>query len=229
LTCNIVCVYDQFMNLEEKLYTSTEVADILGVSLRSVYRYMEEYKLKADVKTATGRHRFTKQNILDFLYPDRTTDKSQQTQQTQQAQQDQQTPQQKPIAKVKVIPEEPVYPSEPIRKKAVEEPQEPVVENIPEPVKETPREDQESPVDWLAKFREAASKFKTTETSEAPDTSAPVSTPVEPAPQVRAEPVSMTSSISDLSGEKIRNHREERQSHHRRHALPSARHRSGGR
>jgi len=201
LTCNIVCVYDQFMNLEEKLYTSTEVADILGVSLRSVYRYMEEDKLKADVKTATGRHRLKNKNILDFLYPDRTIDKSQQT---QQAQQDQQLPQQKPIAKVKIIPEEPVYPSEPIRQKTVEEPQQPVVENIPEPIKETPREDQESPVDWLAKFREAASKFKTTETSEAPDTSAPVSTPVEPAPQVRAEPLSMTSSISDLSGEKIK-------------------------
>src|SRR5689334_22776588 len=59
------------MNLEEKLYTSTEVAQILGVSLRSVYRYLEENKLDAEVKTATGRHRFTKQNILDFLYPNK--------------------------------------------------------------------------------------------------------------------------------------------------------------
>src|SRR3990172_1596947 len=57
------------INLEDKLYTSTEVADILGVSLRSVYRYIEEDKLQAEVKTATGRHRFTKKNILDFLYP----------------------------------------------------------------------------------------------------------------------------------------------------------------
>lgn len=57
------------MNLEEKLYTSTEVAQILGVSLRSVYRYLDEGKLDAEVKTATGRHRFTKKNILDFLYP----------------------------------------------------------------------------------------------------------------------------------------------------------------
>ena len=57
------------IQLEDKLYTSTEVADILGVSLRSVYRYLEEDKLTAEVKTATGRHRFTRKNILDFLYP----------------------------------------------------------------------------------------------------------------------------------------------------------------
>src|SRR3989304_6090439 len=57
------------INLEDKLYTSTEVADILGVSLCSVYRYIEEDKLQAEVKTATGRHRFTKKTILDFLYP----------------------------------------------------------------------------------------------------------------------------------------------------------------
>lgn len=58
------------IKLDDKLYTSTEVASILGVSLRSVYRYIEEGKLTAEVKTATGRHRFTKQDILDFLYPD---------------------------------------------------------------------------------------------------------------------------------------------------------------
>ena len=53
----------------EKLYTSTEVADILGVSLRSIYRYLDENKLQAEIKTATGRHRFTKNNINDFLHP----------------------------------------------------------------------------------------------------------------------------------------------------------------
>lgn len=58
------------MQLEDRFYTSTEVAEILGVSLRSVYRYLEEDKIKAEVKTATGRHRFTRKNILDFLYPD---------------------------------------------------------------------------------------------------------------------------------------------------------------
>ena len=55
------------IKLEDKLYTSTEVASILGVSLRSVYRYIEEGKLTAEVKTATGRHRFTKQDILDKI------------------------------------------------------------------------------------------------------------------------------------------------------------------
>ena len=58
------------MQLEDRYYTSTEVAEILGVSLRSVYRYMEDNKLTAEIKTATGRHRFTRQNIIDFLYPD---------------------------------------------------------------------------------------------------------------------------------------------------------------
>lgn len=58
------------IKLEDKLYTSSEVAQILGVSLRSVYRYIDESKLVAEVKTATGRHRFTKTDILTFLYPD---------------------------------------------------------------------------------------------------------------------------------------------------------------
>lgn len=62
------------LDLKDKLYTSTEVANILGVSLRSVYRYLEEDKLNADVKTATGRHRFSRQNIMDFLYPDRSNE-----------------------------------------------------------------------------------------------------------------------------------------------------------
>ncbi len=58
------------MQLEDRFFTSTEVAEILGVSLRSVYRYLEEGKIDAEIKTATGRHRFTRQNILNFLYPD---------------------------------------------------------------------------------------------------------------------------------------------------------------
>lgn len=57
------------IDLKDRLYTSSEVAEILGVSLRSVYRYLEEGKLDADIKTATGRHRFSKKNILDFLKP----------------------------------------------------------------------------------------------------------------------------------------------------------------
>ena len=204
MTCNNTYVYDQIMNLEEKLYTSTEVADILGVSLRSVYRYMEEDKLKADVKTATGRHRFSKQNILDFLYPDGSSGKVSQTQQMQQPQQalQQEAQQHKTMAKIKVIPEEPEYPSEPIKQKVEEVPAEPEVEERPAAEQEAQKEEQESPVDWLAKFREAASKFKTAETEETPaQTAAP---DVEPVPQVKAEPVSTTSSISDFSGEKFK-------------------------
>lgn len=54
------------MELKEKLYTSTQVADILGVSLRTLYRYMEDGKIQS-MRTASGRHRFTRENILEFL------------------------------------------------------------------------------------------------------------------------------------------------------------------
>lgn len=54
------------IEIADKLYTSTQVADILGVSLRTLYRYMEDGKIQS-MRTASGRHRFTKQQILDFL------------------------------------------------------------------------------------------------------------------------------------------------------------------
>ena len=54
------------IELKDKLYTSTQVADILGVSLRTLYRYMEDGKIQS-MRTASGRHRFTKDQILDFL------------------------------------------------------------------------------------------------------------------------------------------------------------------
>ncbi len=57
------------IELQDKLYTSTEVAEILGVSLRTLYRYMEDGKI-ASMKTASGRHRFTREQILDFLNAD---------------------------------------------------------------------------------------------------------------------------------------------------------------
>ena len=63
------------LDIKDRLYTSSEVAEILGVSLRSVYRYLEEGKLDADIKTATGRHRFSKKNILDFLQPSESQNK----------------------------------------------------------------------------------------------------------------------------------------------------------
>jgi len=138
------------INLEDKLYTSTEVADILGVSLRSVYRYIEEDKLQAEVKTATGRHRFTKKNILDFLYPGGAEEKAGQ-----------------PLPKETIKPEV----KEARKKERVEEPVEVVEETPvePEPAEEVKVEEpaakekevpvEEEPIDWLAKFREAAKKF----------------------------------------------------------------------
>ena len=54
------------IELQDKLYTSAQVADILGVSLRTLYRYMEDGRIQS-MRTASGRHRFTKEQIVDFL------------------------------------------------------------------------------------------------------------------------------------------------------------------
>ncbi|MBU4380967.1 helix-turn-helix domain-containing protein [Candidatus Parcubacteria bacterium] len=54
------------MILVDKLYKSSEVCDILGVSLRTLYRYIEDGKL-GSVQLASGRHRFTKDQIEKFL------------------------------------------------------------------------------------------------------------------------------------------------------------------
>lgn len=149
------------MNLEEKLYTSTEVAEILGVSLRSVYRYLEEDKLIAEVKTATGRHRFTKQNILDFLYPNGAKKET-----SAEAFQE----------KVKVKAER-TKTSEAFAPKTVPDVKEMGFVSEAKPVKTEPtkeaRETRETEIDWLAKFREAAGKFKA-EASETPETSSVV-------------------------------------------------------
>lgn len=158
------------MNLEEKLYTSTEVAEILGVSLRSVYRYLDEDKIQAEVKTATGRHRFTKQNILDFLYP-----QGDRAQKLKQAETPRETPatqtipnhsfdvSQKPfISRSEVIEKEPEAKVQVEVEKPVEVEKEPViVKPQPVPVKE----EEEEPVDWLEKFRSAANKYKEEEAS----------------------------------------------------------------
>jgi excisionase family DNA binding protein len=135
------------IQLEEKLYTSTEVADILGVSLRSVYRYLEEGKIDAEVKTATGRHRFSKKNILDFLYPEGEQTSSV-TAPVQKAD--------KPAMPAKKKPE-------PVAKPSVRQPE-------PEPEPEVAAEDevQEEPIDWLAKFREAAKKYREEAAQEEP-------------------------------------------------------------
>jgi len=54
------------MTLQDKLYKSSEVCDILGVSLRTLYRYIEDRKM-GSVQLSSGRHRFTKDQIEGFL------------------------------------------------------------------------------------------------------------------------------------------------------------------
>ena len=156
------------IQLENKLYTSTEVADILGVSLRSVYRYIEEDKLRAEVKTATGRHRFTKQNIIDFLYPEGAEKDSKSVGESEEI----------PVKKtVKKAVEKKIE----VEVEAEEAQTADVLEEVKEEkkttVKEVKKEEtvieeapKEESVDWLSKFREAAKKFE----EGAPSKSTPV-------------------------------------------------------
>jgi hypothetical protein len=160
--------YLRMIKLENKLYSSTEVAAVLGVSLRSVYRYLEENKLEAEVKTATGRHRFTRQNIIDFLYPAGVPEGEVIVEQ-----------QVEPVAKKAVKVAEPILQEETaveedIKPEIVEEPivaprvvEEPVVAPKIEIKEEKVKvEEDEEQVDWLAKFREAAKKFEEKATEE---------------------------------------------------------------
>ncbi|MFZ5424179.1 MAG: helix-turn-helix domain-containing protein [Patescibacteria group bacterium] len=175
------------IEIEDRFYTSTEVADILGVSLRSIYRYLEEGKIDAEVKTVTGRHRFTKQNILDFLYPEKNDTKES-------------SPKVQPAQQVEVGASSPVSTqvqnSAPVAEKDTEAPiasadsgeqsqqvsqtveqsteiptrvteeVAPVVQPQPSEEVSTPVEstsstaDNDAEVDWLAKFRAAAEKYK---------------------------------------------------------------------
>ena len=129
------------------------MADILGVSLRSVYRYIEEDKLQAEVKTATGRHRFTKKNILDFLYPGGAEEKAGQSLPKETIKTEVKEPKKK--EKVEEAPVVAAVEPEEVEPEEEEEEVPAPVEKIKE--KETPVE--EEPIDWLAKFREAAKKF----------------------------------------------------------------------
>jgi excisionase family DNA binding protein len=54
------------MELEDRLYASTEVAKILGVSRRTLYRYLESGTL-GSMHLPSGRHRFTKDQVEAFL------------------------------------------------------------------------------------------------------------------------------------------------------------------
>lgn len=132
------------IELTDRLYTSTEVAEILGVSLRSVYRYLEEDKLQAEVKTATGRHRFTKKNILDFLYPEGAPQTSQ-TKSQKDAPVTLSTDQAEPVQDISVSQ---------VTEEVSEEAELEEGEIEPE-VEETSDE-----VDWLEKFRQASQKFR---------------------------------------------------------------------
>ena len=54
------------MQLEDRLYASSEVARILGVSRRTLYRYLESGTL-GSMHLPSGRHRFTKDQVEAFL------------------------------------------------------------------------------------------------------------------------------------------------------------------
>jgi len=54
------------MELEDRLYSSSEVARILSVSRRTLYRYLESGTL-GSMHLPSGRHRFTKDQVEAFL------------------------------------------------------------------------------------------------------------------------------------------------------------------
>ncbi len=137
------------IKLEDKLYTSTEVATILGVSLRSVYRYIEDSKLNPEVKTATGRHRFTKQNIVEFLYPEGEKESSRNVEEDNEG-----VVETKKVAKIKSEK------AKTMPKVLEEEDTSEKTETPPLKTEAKSEDAQSEPIDWLAKFREAAKKFE---------------------------------------------------------------------
>ncbi|MCX6783655.1 MAG: helix-turn-helix domain-containing protein [candidate division WWE3 bacterium] len=56
------------MELQDRFYTAPEVAQVLGVTLRSLYRYIRDGKIET-FKTAGGRLRFTREAITNFMGP----------------------------------------------------------------------------------------------------------------------------------------------------------------
>lgn len=164
------------IELKDKLYTSTEVANILGVSLRSVYRYLDENKLDADVKTATGRHRFSKQNILDFLYP-QGTKSTKENEKPSSSSISTEKASKKPTKKAETSPEVLVEEAIPNTKEELEDSQADLLtdvdtEDIEEDSITTEADvEEESSVDWLAKFRAAAEKYREEQATKGADTS----------------------------------------------------------
>jgi excisionase family DNA binding protein len=200
------------MNLEEKLYTSTEVAKVLGVSLRSVYRYLDQGKLDAEIKTATGRLRFTRQDILNFLYPNGDVDTSvidsrfsKVADLNAQQKEDNNgdiTP--NVFSKTKKV-------SEDASENAIEEPlsDEDMAteeENLNQSQVE-PEESKEEEIDWLAKFRAAAKEYsmeKETPVTVTPEKPTSAKTPQAVSPKSfkpvpDTQPVSKMDSLSSLN------------------------------
>ncbi len=171
------------MNIEERLYTSTEVAKLLGVSLRSVYRYLDQSKIDAEIKTATGRLRFTKKNIEDFLYPSsenvvdyandskNIADISPSASAPVVVEKDSAQGNEQPLDEVTESeePEEPLKSEESVNVEVsgtrVEE------KPNPEPDKSSDEAESEEEIDWLAKFRAAARQHSTEVPKDAPEKS----------------------------------------------------------
>ncbi len=170
------------MNLEEKLYTSTEVAKILGVSLRSVYRYLDQGKLNAEIKTATGRLRFTKQDILNFLYPDGEEP------QTDVVTSDTESPVNTPD-----VITGPTVTDSPVSETA--EPEVESSQSLPEETPEPPVEDEPSEsVDWLERFRAAADAITPQESDVTEDVA-----PMEPTPDEELDSLSSLGSATSVA------------------------------
>lgn len=64
------------VDLENRLYNSAEVCKILGVSLRTLYRYIESGKINFETQSKTRRYFFSKKDLLGFLYPRRFSEKA---------------------------------------------------------------------------------------------------------------------------------------------------------
>src|SRR3989344_5417204 len=57
--------------LEEKLYTSEETAGLLGITPRTLYRYIKDKYIEPETRTKSGTYRFTRTHIYKYLYPDK--------------------------------------------------------------------------------------------------------------------------------------------------------------
>lgn len=56
--------------LENKLYTSDETASVIGVTSRTLYRYVKSGEISPETKTKSGTYRFIRDEIYKYLYPD---------------------------------------------------------------------------------------------------------------------------------------------------------------